>query len=823
MDKASIQIRGMTCAACVRRVENGLRSLPGVMEASVNFATESASVTYDPSQVTPDQLNEKIVDLGYETVQTPAGDTGKTIISIGGMTCAACVRRVEKILKAQPDISDAVVNLATSRATLSAKSSNIDLRSISDALEDSGYHFLGVIRDSAEDPAEKVRIREIHDLKIRLIFGVGASLIVHGLAMSHVFPFLRHLGDSTLNFIQLLLTTPVIFWVGDRFLIGAWKATKQKTSDMNTLVALGALSAYLYSVAATFAPGFFSRIGHTTYVYFDGASMIVTLILLGRFLEARAKGKTSAAIKKLIALKPSVARVVRGEEIVEIPLELLKAGDLFQVRPGEKIPTDGEVVSGSSSIDEAMLTGESIPVSKEVGDNVFGSTINQGGALTIRATKVGSDTALAQIIRLVEEAQGSKAPIQRIADKVAAVFTPTVLGIAVVTFLLWMFLPANPSFSRALLNFVSVLIIACPCAMGLATPTAVMVGTGAAAEKGILIKGGEILEKACQINTVVFDKTGTLTSGKPEVVDVIPFNDTSENELLSFAASLEILSGHPLAKAICDRASEIGLKPFPVDDFKSASGKGVSGVVNGELTIVGSLRALPRDSVISGEISAKIDFLHDMGKTAVTVWKSGKVIGLLGISDTLRPSARLAVQKLKQIGINIIMITGDNRLVARATGNSLGIDQILPEVLPADKSQEIKRLQSEGKIVAMVGDGINDAPALTAADIGIAVGAASDVALEAGDITLMTNDLNLVPAAIAVSEKTMQVIKQNLFWAFFYNTIGIPLAAGALYPFFGILLTPVIAASAMAMSSVSVVSNSLRLRSSLSKMGLEKS
>ncbi len=792
------------------------------MEASVNFATESATVIYDPSQVTRDQLDEKIVDLGYETVQVAPGTPGKTIISIGGMTCAACVRRVENVLKAQPDVSDAVVNLATSRAMLSHKSSSIDLRSISDALQDAGYNFLGEIRDASEDPAEKARVQEIHDLKMRLIFGVVASVIVHGLAMSHFFPFLRHFGDSTLNVAQLLLTTPVIFWVGDRFLIGAWKATRQKTSDMNTLVALGALSAYFYSVAVTLAPGFFSQMGHTAYVYFDGASMIVTLILLGRFLEARAKVKTSAAVKKLIALKPSVARVFRGADIVEIPVELLKVGDVFQVRPGERVATDGEVLSGSSSVDEAMLTGESIPVSKDLGDNVFGSTINQSGALTVKATRVGAETALAQIIRLVEEAQGSKAPIQRIADKVASIFTPTVLGIAVITFLLWMFLPANPSFSRAMLNFVSVLIIACPCAMGLATPTAVMVGTGAAAEKGILIKGGEILEKVCQIDTVVFDKTGTLTRGKPEVVDVVTLSEIPDSELILVAASIEALSGHPLAKSICDRASQMGLKLLPVDDFKSFPGKGVSGVVNGELTIVGSLRALPPDSVSSIEISAKIKFLQDMGRTAVTVWKSGKVIGLFGISDTLRSSARPAVQKLKQLGMKIIMITGDNRLVAKATGESLGIDQILAEVLPADKSNEIRRLQSEGKIVAMVGDGINDAPALTAADIGIAVGAASDVALEAGAITLMTNDLNLVPAAIAVSGQTMRVIKQNLFWAFFYNTIGIPLAAGALYPFFGILLTPVIAASAMAMSSVSVVSNSLRLRNSLGKMHLGK-
>ncbi|MDA8406382.1 MAG: heavy metal translocating P-type ATPase [Deltaproteobacteria bacterium] len=818
MDKARIKIRGMSCASCVRRVETGLRALPGVEEATVNFATGSANVTYDNSVINRPELEAEIADLGYEPVVMDSGPAGKTIISVGGMTCASCVRRVENVLKAQSGIDDATVNLANSRAILSHASSSLDLRTIGDALEDAGYHFLGVIRDSGEDPAEKAAIIEIRDLKIKLIVGVIISLVVHGLAMGHLFPFLRHFSASTLTFVQLVLTTPVIFWVGDRFLIGAWKATRQKTSDMNTLVSLGALSAYFYSLAVTIFPGFFSQSGHPAYVYFDGASMIVTLILLGRFLEARAKGKTSAAIKKLVALKPSVARLVRGDEIVEIPIELLRVGDIFQVRPGEKVPTDGEVLSGSSSIEEAMLTGESIPVSKSPGTLVFGATINQTGALTVRATRVGAETALAQIIRLVEEAQGSKAPIQRIADKVAAVFTPVVLGIAVVTFLLWILLPTAPSFSRAMLNFVSVLIIACPCAMGLATPTAIMVGTGAAAEKGILIKGGEILEKVCKVDTVVFDKTGTLTQGKPQVVDVITFGEITKDELLRVAASLESLSEHPLAKSICDMASELGLKLYPVEDFNSLSGGGVRGNVNGELTFIGSLRLLQTENVDVSDVAIKFQSLEGLGRTVVTVSKAGNVIGLLGISDTLRSSAAPAVQRLKQMGIKVAMITGDNRLVAEATGTALGIDQVLSEVLPADKSGEIGRLQQEGRIVAMVGDGINDAPALSAADIGIAVGAGSDIAIEAGSITLMTSDLNLVPTSIYLSAQTMKVIKQNLFWAFFYNSLGIPVAAGVLYPFFGILLTPVIAALAMAMSSVSVVSNSLRLRNSLAKM-----
>lgn len=739
LDKETIQIRGMSCAACIRRVENGLKALPGVQEATVNFATEKATVTYNPALLSRPDIDAKITDMGYEPVETVSSEPGQA------------------------------------------------------------------------------RFDEIQDLKLKLIIGIVLSVLVHGLAMGHLFPFLHHVSPTFLDYAQLILTTPVIFWVGNRFIIGAWKAARQKTSDMNTLVALGSLSAYIYSFAVTIFPGFFSQMGHEAYVYFDGASMIVTLILLGRFLEARAKGKTSAAVKKLVELKPSLARVVKDDSIVEIPIGLLRVGDIFQVRPGDRIATDGEVISGSSAVNEAMLTGESMPVNKSAGALVFGATINQTGALNVRANRVGSDTALAQIIRLVEEAQGSKAPIQRVADRVASVFVPVVLGIAVLTFLLWSYLPAEPSLSRAILNFVSVLIIACPCAMGLATPTAVMVGTGAAAEKGILIKGGEVLENVCKVNTVVFDKTGTLTEGKPQVVDVIPLQEAPRDELLRTAASLESLSEHPLAKSICDKASQSELKLEPVHNFRAISGKGVSGEIGGESVIIGSLRLLQAERIDVYQAVNEAKSLENQGRTVVLVAKSGKIMGLLGISDTLRNSAAPTVEKLKKMNIKVAMITGDNKLVAKATGEALGINEVLAEVLPGDKAGEIRRLQQEGRVVAMVGDGINDAPALSAADVGIAVGAGSDVAVEAGSVTLMTNDLLLVPAAISLSAQTMKVIRQNLFWAFFYNTLGIPVAAGALYPFFGILLTPVIAAAAMALSSVSVVSNSLRLRNALAK------
>ncbi|MFH0959101.1 MAG: heavy metal translocating P-type ATPase [Pseudomonadota bacterium] len=818
LDKATIQIRGMTCAACVRRVENGLKAMPGVNEASVNFATEKATVSYDTSLLDRNQLENKISDLGYQPVKMSSDGVKKTIVSVGGMTCAACVNRVEKILKSLPGVDDASVNFATSKATLSHSSSAIDVDAVRNSIEDAGYHFLGVVANNTEDPTEKARKSELRAIRWKLIVGAILSALVHVLAMGHVLPLSTHSDAKVLNFIQLLMTTPVVFWVGGGFLGGAWKALRQKTSDMNTLVALGSLSAYFYSLVITLFPHSLSHESLQPYVYFDGAAMIVTLVLLGRYLEARARGKTSAAIRKLIELKPSAARVIRDGEIVEVPVELLNRGDLFQVRPGERIPTDGEIVSGLSSVDEAMLTGESMPVDKTAGDQVFGATINQNGSLIVRADKVGSETALAQVIRLVEEAQGSKAPIQRIADKVAAIFVPIVLAIAFLTFFVWMYLPDEPSISRAMLNFVSVLIIACPCAMGLATPTAVMVGTGSAAEKGILIKGGEVLEKACKVNTVVFDKTGTLTKGKPTVSDMIPTPKYTTDELIRIAASLESLSEHPLARSICDMASASGSKLDRVESFKSETGYGVSGIIEGSNVHVGSAKLIEFVKMDISKVHGEAESLEKKGKTVVFVAKDHELVGILGVSDTLRESSIPAVDRLNEMGINVVMITGDNQLAAQSMAHALGIQTVLAEVLPAGKAGEIKKLQQTGKVVAMVGDGINDAPALSAADIGIAVGAGSDVAVEAGSITLMTNDLRLVPAAISFSAQTMKVIKQNLFWAFFYNSLGIPIAAGILYPFFGILLTPVIAAAAMALSSVSVVSNSLRLRTLLSRV-----
>jgi Cu+-exporting ATPase len=582
---------------------------------------------------------------------------------------------------------------------------------------------------------------------------------------------------------------------------------------MNTLVAVGALSAYFYSFAVMVFPEFFASAGVVAHVYFDGAALIVTLILLGRFLESRAKGKTSAAIRRLMDLKPKTARIIAddGSES-DIPIDLVGVGDVILVRPGEKIATDGVILSGVSAVDESMLTGESMPVGKEAGSQVFGATINKSGSFTFRATKIGADTALSQIIRLVEEAQGSKAPIQRLADKVASIFVPVVFAVAVATFVVWYVLVPDPLFSRALLNFVSVLIIACPCAMGLATPTAVMVGTGAGAEKGILIKGGESLEKAYKLDTMVFDKTGTLTQGKPQVTDVFNSDDSDRTKVLTIAASIEAVSEHPLAQAIVEQARHEKVQLLPVENFEALSGLGVRGKVQGKPVVLGNLSLMEQRDVHVNGLDGKLESLLEQGKTSVLVAQQGRVIGIIGLSDVPRDSAHDAVETLKQMGLRVAMITGDNERSAAAIARELGIETVLAEVLPGEKANEIRRLQNDGSVVAMVGDGINDAPALTAANIGIAIGAGTDVAIEAADITLIKNDLTLVPAAIKLSFRTMKVIRQNLFWAFFYNSLGIPIAAGALYPFFGILLNPVFAAAAMALSSVSVVTNSLRLR-----------
>ncbi len=737
---------------------------------------------------------------------------GRTTISVGGMTCAACVRRVEMALKDLEGVTDVAVNLATAKATITHGAAWGGEAALQQTVIDQGYEYLGVQDASGEDPIRVAREKEYKDLRHRFIAGAVLSVPIFLGSMQHWFPFLMGVPRQPVLILTFILTTPVVFWVGSRFLIGAFKAAKQKTTDMNTLVAVGALAAYLYSTLATFWPHFFMVADLMPHVYYDGAAIIITLIILGRMLEARAKGKTGLAIQRLMGLKPKTARVIRGDQEVDIAIESVRKGDLIRVRPGEKIPTDGIVVSGSSTVDESMLTGESMPAVKESGQDVFAATMNRTGSFTFRATKIGAETALAQIIRLVEEAQGSKAPIQRLADRVASVFVPVVFAIAILTFVVWYYVVPDQTFSRALLNFVSVLVIACPCALGLATPTAVMVGTGLGAENGILIKGGESLENASKLTMVVFDKTGTLTRGTPEVTDILTAPGMSQERVLQAALSLEVLSEHPLAQAIAEKARKENMTPLPAEQFEAVSGLGARAMVNGRMHLLGNLRFMEAAGVEMNGLDQAATRLSAEGKSCVFIAVNNQATGVIGLSDVPKDTAAEALTDLKKMGLKVAMISGDHVQTARSVGAMLGIDQILAEVLPGDKASEIKRLQSQGQVVAMVGDGINDAPALAAADIGIAIGAGTDVAIEASDITLMNNDLRSVAAAIRLSFATVKVIRQNLFWAFIYNIIGIPIAAGVLYPFGGILLNPEFAAAAMALSSVSVVSNSLRLR-----------
>ena len=738
-------------------------------------------------------------------------DQAKITISVGAMTCAACVRRVENALNSVPGVLDASVNLATGRATIIHGARWGGIAALEKVITEQGYDFLGELQDTLPDPIEASRVKELSDLKLKVTCGAILSVIIFIGSMQHWFGFLQIIPRQVMLWAMFILTAPAVFWVGSRFFTGAIKAALQKTSDMNTLVAVGALAAYVYSAAATFFPHFFMTAGFMPHVYYDGAAMIVTLILVGRLLEAKAKGKTSTAIKKLMGLKPKTAHLIRKDQELEVAVEEVQIGDTLLVKPGERIPVDGVILAGQSTIDESMLTGESMPVTKETGQKVFAATMNKTGSFTFRATGVGAETALAQIIRLVEEAQGSKAPIQRLADRVASVFVPTVFVIAFITFAIWYFLPAQSNFSRALINFVSVLVIACPCALGLATPTAIMVGTGLGAQSGILIKGGEALEKIHKLSVVVFDKTGTLTRGEPVVTDLIAAKGFDSIQVLAYAAALEKNSEHPLAQAILQRAQTDGIVVAAVEKFTVASGLGAKALLENKSCLIGNRFFMKSEGVPIDALDEPAAKLAREGKTVVYAALEKTAIGLIALADVPKNSAKPAIESLKRRKLKVMMVTGDNAGTANAIASQLGIDQVMADVLPGNKADEIRKLQKAGEVVAMVGDGINDAPALAAADVGIAIGAGTDVAIEASDITLIRDDLLGVPEAISLSQATMRVIKQNLFWAFFYNVIGIPIAAGALYPFFGILLNPEFAAAAMALSSVSVVSNSLRL------------
>jgi P-type Cu+ transporter len=734
----------------------------------------------------------------------------KKSFPIKGMHCASCVRVTERALKKTPGVTDAVVNLATQKATVTYDENICDPKTLSDSIDKTGYKL--EIEEQSENFQEEEKKKELKKLKTKVI----ASLISGALILWGSFPILMNTAPEILKnfYIQLILATPIQFWAGLEFYRATIPAIKHRTANMDTLVSLGTTVAYLYSIFVTFFPHIVMNFGIDHMPYFDVSVIVIALILLGRYFEAKAKSGTSQAIKKLIGLGAKTARIVRDGKDLDIPIEQVQVGDIIRVRPGEKIPVDGKIIQGESSVDESMLTGESIPIDKIKGDTVIGATINKSGTFLYKATRVGKDTMLSQIVKLVEEAQGSKAPIQRLADVVSSYFVPIVIMLAFATFGLWYIFGGEGSFIFALLNTVAVLIIACPCAMGLATPTAIMVGTGIGAEHGILIKDAKSLEIANKINTVVFDKTGTLTHGKPVVTDIIPAPSSKfkVQRLLQLAASIEKGSEHSLAEAIVRKADEQNIKLSEVSRFRAIAGHGVEGFLEKQKVFFGNRRLMDREKISYKEVSEQISKLESEGKTVMLLAIGKELTGLMAVADTIKESAQQAITKLNSKNIEVVMITGDNKLTARAIAKKLGIDKVLAEVLPEQKEAEVRKLQTEGRKVAMVGDGINDSPALAAADIGIAMGGGTDVAIEAGDITLINKDLKTISSAIELSRKTMQTIKQNLFWAFGYNVILIPVAMGILYPFGGPLLNPIFASVAMALSSISVVTNSLRLK-----------
>ncbi|MGQ9545750.1 MAG: heavy metal translocating P-type ATPase [Dehalococcoidia bacterium] len=808
-DRASIHITGMTCTTCAATIEKGLSRTPGVEQAEVSFASEKASIKYDPTRIDLAGIKNAVSQLGYGVA------TKKSILAVGGMTCASCVARVEEALSSVPGVISASVNLATEKATVEYLEGT-DLADMRRAVKDAGYE-LGPEVQALEDVTTAAQ-REIRVLRNRFIVAAILASIIMALGFSPAF-----VGKS---YLLWALATPVQFWAGRQFYRGAWGALKHKTSDMNTLIAIGTSAAYFYSLTAVIFPRLFAAGAPTAHLYFDTSAMIIALVLLGRFLEAKARRRTSEAIKRLINMQAKTALVIREGEQREIPVEDVQVGDLILVRPGERVPVDGIVRQGYSSVDESMITGESIPVEKKVGDEVIGATINKAGSFQFEATKVGKDTTLARIVRMVEEAQGSKAPVQRLADVIASYFVPTVIGIAIITFVVWYSVGPAPSLTFAFLNFVAVLIIACPCALGLATPTAITVGTGKGAEHGILIRNGEALEKAHRINTVLLDKTGTLTRGEPMVTDVVAAAFSSPEEVLQLAASVEHSSEHPLGEAVVKAALEKKLELSPSSNFQAILGQGVEALVEGKKLFLGNLRFMQEQGLSLNGLEKKAAELLEKGRTVVFLGWDRQVAGIIALADTLKPDAREALQMLRRMGIEVAMLSGDNRRTAEAIARDAGIDRVLAEIPPEHKAREVKKLQEEGKVVAMVGDGINDAPALAQADVGIAIGTGTDVAIETGDITLISGNLMGVVTAISLSKRTMRIIKQNLFWAFAYNTALIPVAAGVLYVVFGStgvpsglhfilgeygFLNPMLAAAAMAASSVTVVSNSLRL------------
>ncbi len=814
----SLPIEGMTCASCVGRVERALKAVPGVETASVNLATERASITAK-SAVARAKLVEAIESVGYSVPVTSAGSGGPTELSIEGMTCASCVGRVERALKAIPGVTGAVVNLATERATIHG---NSDVAVLIAAIEDVGYEakVIGAAasNDGEDENAERVEKKEVErreltrDFTMALVLAIPVFLMEMG---SHLIPGVHGLIESTIGmqwnwYIQFALTTLLLFIPGIRFYNKGLPALWRLAPDMNSLVAVGTLAAYGYSLVATFAPGFLPP--GTINVYYEAAAVIVTLILLGRLFEARAKGRTSEAIKRLVGLQAKTARVRKDGETVDLPIGAVVSGDIVEVRPGERLPVDGEVVEGASYVDESMITGEPIPVSKSVGSEVVGGTVNQKGAFAFRATAVGGNTVLSQIIRMVEEAQGSKLPIQALVDKVTMWFVPAVFALAALTFTAWLSFGPSPALTFALVNAVAVLIIACPCAMGLATPTSIMVGTGRGAELGVLFRKGEALQLLKDAKVVALDKTGTLTEGKPALTDLELAAGFDRSKVLGLVAAVETKSEHPIARAIVDAAVGEGISLPPVSDFESVTGFGVKAMVDGKPVEIGADRYMVELGHDGAAFSDVAERLGNEGKSPLYVAIDGRLAAIIAVADPIKDTTSAAIKALHDLDLKVAMITGDNARTARSIAARLGIDEVVAEVLPDGKVDAVRRLRAKHGKVAFVGDGINDAPALAEADVGLAIGTGTDIAIEAADVVLMSGSLQGVSNAIALSKATIGNIRQNLFWAFAYNTALIPVAAGLLYPAYGILLSPVFAAGAMALSSVFVLGNALRLR-----------
>ncbi|MBI3282693.1 cadmium-translocating P-type ATPase [Candidatus Curtissbacteria bacterium] len=740
-----------------------------------------------------------------------------TTISIKGMHCASCAASLEKVFKKIPGVVEASVNYATEKASLKSDSP-LEVSLVKKVAQSIGYDIYENGNGNS-DPETTARQKEMADKKQKLVWGGFLAILLMILSLKDMLSLFPGVSMKTVWLISFILATPVQFWVGGEYITSAWKAFKHRLANMDTLIATGTLAAYLYSTFATFFPEIFTTAGLEPQIYFETAAIIIVLIMVGKFLELRAKGQASEAIKKLLGLAAKTARVKRGKDFVEIKIEEVKIGDIILVRPGEKIPVDGEIIEGESAIDESMVTGESLPVEKKKGDMVIGATINRAGSLQFKAKRVGADTVLSQIVKLVEQAQGSKAPIQRLADLVSGYFVPVVLIIAIATFAVWFILYPSPALTAAIVAAVTVLIIACPCALGLATPTAVMVGTGLGATHGILIKDAQALELLHRVKVIILDKTGTLTKGKPEVTDVIMAagSKLKETELVRLAASAESHSEHPLGQAVVAYANELKYKLVSPKSFKSITGAGIKAAVGKSEVIVSSPKYAANHAEISADLGGITKRLQDQGKTVLIVLVDKKIAGLVAVADTLKENSIEAVAEMKKLGLEVFMLTGDNEATAKAIAGEAGIDNVLAEVLPGDKANEVKKLQEqlhkEKKLVAMVGDGINDAPALAASDVGIAMGAGTDIAMESAGVVLMNSKLDSIPAAIKLSRGTLGIIKQNLFWAFAYNTILIPVAAGVLYPLTGLLLSPILASAAMAFSSFSVVGNSLRLKS----------